>query len=67
MLSLHVPAAEPAADVLLSSCRLPIDSAKKLRWYDKADVASLTRQHVREKHMLLDTITALKKVRKLML
>lgn len=44
-------------------CRLPVDSAKKLRWYDKADVAALTRQHVREKHMLLDTITALKKVR----
>lgn len=42
--------------------RLPVDSAKKLRWYDKADVASLTRQHVREKHLLLDTITALKKV-----
>lgn len=48
---------------MLLPCRLPVDSAKKLRWYDKADVASLTRQHVREKHMLLDTITALKKVR----
>jgi hypothetical protein len=59
-------AAEPALELLLiCSCRLPIDSAKKLRWYDKADVASLTRQHVREKHMLLDTITALKKVRQI--
>eukprot|EP00775_Hariotina_reticulata_P005727 gene5727-5967_t len=42
--------------------RLPVESAKKLRWYDKADLAQLTRQHVREKHLLLDTITALKKV-----
>lgn len=41
---------------------MPVDSAKKLRWYDKAEVASLTRQHVREKHLLLDTIAALKKV-----
>jgi hypothetical protein len=43
-------------------CRLPVESAKKLRWYDKADLAQLTRQHVREKHLLLDTVTALKKV-----
>jgi hypothetical protein len=43
--------------------RLPVDSARKLRWYDKGDAAALTRQHVREKHVLLDTITALKKVR----
>lgn len=42
--------------------RLPVDSARKLRWYDKADVQQLVRQHVREKHALLDTITALKKV-----
>lgn len=51
---------EPLLRLLLR--RLPLDSAKKLRWYDKSDVASLTRQHVREKHLLLDTITALKKV-----
>jgi hypothetical protein len=43
--------------------RLPVDSARKLRWYDKGDAAALTRQHVREKHALLDTITALKKAR----
>lgn len=47
---------------LLSSCRLPVESAKKLRWYDNADLAKMSVQHVREKHMLLDTITALKKV-----
>ncbi|KIZ00756.1 hypothetical protein MNEG_7208 [Monoraphidium neglectum] len=43
--------------------RLPIDSARKLRWYDKGEVAQITRQHVREKHALLDTIAALKKAR----
>jgi hypothetical protein len=44
------------------SCRLPVESAKKLRWFDNADLAKMSVQHVREKHMLLDTITALKKV-----
>jgi hypothetical protein len=44
------------------SCRLPVESAKKLRWFDQADLAKMSVQHVREKHMLLDTITALKKV-----
>lgn len=48
--------------LLAPPTRLPVDSAKKLRWYDKGDVASLTRQHLREKHLLLDTVTALKKV-----
>jgi hypothetical protein len=43
-------------------CRLPYESALKLRWYDKADLAKLAMQHVQEKHLLLDTITALKKV-----
>jgi hypothetical protein len=43
--------------------RLPVESARKLRWYDKGDVQQLTRQHLREKHALLDTVTALKKVR----
>lgn len=42
--------------------RLPIDSARKLRWYDKGDVATMVKTHVREKHELLDTIAALKKV-----
>lgn len=45
------------------SCRLPVESAKKLRWYDNADLAKMSVQHVREKHLLLDTITALKKVK----
>jgi hypothetical protein len=44
------------------SRRLPVESAKKLRWFDQADLARMSVQHVREKHMLLDTIAALKKV-----
>lgn len=48
--------------VLVFLCRLPVESAKKLRWYDNADLAKMSVQHVREKHLLLDTITALKKV-----
>ncbi|WIA17304.1 hypothetical protein OEZ85_014171 [Tetradesmus obliquus] len=57
-----LPAAHSPTPESKQYLRLPLDSAKKLRWYDKSDVASLTRQHVREKHLLLDTITALKKV-----
>eukprot|EP00882_Tetradesmus_deserticola_P030308 GHRQ01034014.1.p1 GENE.GHRQ01034014.1~~GHRQ01034014.1.p1 ORF type:complete len:169 (+),score=82.96 GHRQ01034014.1:594-1100(+) len=57
-----LPAAHSPVSESKQYLRLPVDSAKKLRWYDKADVASLTRQHVCEKHLLLDTITALKKV-----
>lgn len=47
---------------MLWYCRLPLASAAKLKWYADADVNKLTLQHVKEKHMLLDTITALKKV-----
>lgn len=39
-----------------------MESARKLRWYDKGEVAPIVKQHMREKHHLLDTITALKKV-----
>ncbi len=42
--------------------RLPVESARKLRWFDKEDLSALTKQHMREKHQLLDTITALKTV-----
>lgn len=52
---------DPHATPFLS-CRLPVESAKKLRWYDNADLAKMSVQHAREKHLLLDTITALKKV-----
>eukprot|EP00798_Chlamydomonas_sp_ICE-L_P010479 gene10479-8443_t len=42
--------------------RLPLESAKKLRWYDKVDLQGLVRNHSREKRELYDTITALKKI-----
>jgi len=57
------PAGPPPESADKQYLRLPVDSARKLRWYDKGDVQQLTRQHLREKHVLLDTITALKKVR----
>lgn len=56
-------ACDAPAPARLLPCRLPVDSARKLRWYDKGDVAPIVKQHVREKHLLLDTITALKKVK----
>jgi hypothetical protein len=60
---MHSSAAQSGRSPRLTfSCRLPVESAKKLRWYDNADLAKMSVQHVREKHMLLDTITALKKV-----
>lgn len=40
--------------------RLPLDSARKLRWFDKGDVNSLVKMHVKEKRELMDTIAALK-------
>lgn len=42
--------------------RLPVESARKLRWYDKADLQALSKAHFREKRDLLDTVSALKKV-----
>ncbi|MEW5315728.1 MAG: hypothetical protein WDW38_007135 [Sanguina aurantia] len=60
----HPPAINPPGNPASSEkqyLRLPIDSARKLRWYDKGDVATMVKTHVREKHELLDTIAALKK------
>ena len=34
---------------ILPSSRLPLDSAKKLKWYDKGDVKAITKQHIQEK------------------
>lgn len=45
------------------SCRLPIESARKLRWYDKGDLSAIVRDHLREKRELQQTITHLKRVR----
>jgi len=39
-----------------------LESARKLRWYDKADTAAIVRTHLREKRELQDTIAGLKKL-----
>ncbi|KAG2451383.1 hypothetical protein HYH02_003985 [Chlamydomonas schloesseri] len=41
--------------------RLPVESARRLRWFEKADLQALTKSHLREKRELLDTVAALKK------
>lgn len=59
-----VAAANPAANAQNDKqyLRLPIESARKLRWYDKEDLQAIVKTHVREKRELLDAITALKKL-----
>ncbi|GLC35111.1 hypothetical protein PLESTM_000280600 [Pleodorina starrii] len=42
--------------------RLPLESARKLRWFEKADLQALTKSHFREKRELLDTLTVVKKL-----
>lgn len=42
--------------------RLPLESARKLRWFEKADLQALTKSHFREKRELLDTLAVLKKL-----
>ena len=43
--------------------RLPLESAKKLRWFDKQDLNMLIQLHLREKAELLDANAALRGVR----
>jgi len=43
-------------------CRLPMESARKLRWYDKGDTAAIVKTHLREKREMAETLFALKKV-----
>ena len=43
--------------------RLPVESAKKLRWYDRPDLNNLIQQNVREKNDLLGVNAALRQVR----
>ncbi|KAG2445730.1 hypothetical protein HXX76_000336 [Chlamydomonas incerta] len=52
------PAEAPKGEYL----RLPVESARRLRWFEKADLQALTKSHLREKRELLDTVAALKKV-----
>lgn len=41
--------------------RLPLESARRLRWYEVGDVNSLVRQHAMDKQSLSDCILALRK------
>ena len=43
--------------------RLPIESAKKLRWYDRPDLNNLVQQNLREKNDILGVNAALRQVR----
>ena len=40
--------------------RLPVDSARKLRWFDKGDIAAIVKGHLQEKRELNETIASLK-------
>lgn len=39
-----------------------MESARKLRWYDKGDTAAIVKTHLREKREMAETLGALKKV-----
>jgi hypothetical protein len=58
---MHIPRPE-MRPAWVMRCRLPLDSARKLRWFDKGDLPNIVKTHAREKRELLDAITALKKV-----
>ena len=40
-----------------------VDSARKLRWYDREDLKPLVEQNLRDKQLLQDTLAALRQVR----
>lgn len=42
--------------------RLPLESARKLRWYDKGELPAIVRTHLREKRELQDALAAMKRV-----
>lgn len=68
--NLQVPAEGRAAELNGTSpenktqqyLRLPIESAKKLRWYDRPDLNNLIQQNLREKNDLLEVNAALRQV-----
>lgn len=72
--NLQVPAdgrpADPAAGASSESVsgksqqflRLPVESAKKLRWYDRPDLNNLIQQNLRDKNDLLGVNAALRQV-----
>ena len=40
-----------------------VESARKLRWYDRDDLSQLVALHAQEKHALQATVSALRQVR----
>lgn len=42
--------------------RLPMESARKLRWFDKGDTTAIVKTHLREKREMAETLGALKKI-----
>ena len=54
--------AENAAGKAQQFLRLPVESAKKLRWYDRQDLNNLVQQNLREKNDLLRVNAALRQV-----
>ena len=47
---------------LLKTAALQIDSARKLRWYDREDLKPLVESNLRDKQLLHDTVAALRQV-----
>ena len=42
--------------------RLPVESARKLRWYDKGELPAITKTHLQEKRELNEAVSVLKKL-----
>ena len=55
-------AAQDASAKAQQYLRLPIESAKKLRWYDRPDLNNLVQQNLREKNDILGVNAALRQV-----
>lgn len=55
-------ATSPAAQEEQQYLRLPVESAKKLRWFDKQDINMLMQLHLREKQELFEANSALRQV-----
>ncbi|KAL4451570.1 hypothetical protein ABPG75_007232 [Micractinium tetrahymenae] len=56
------PQGEPLPQQQQQYLRLPVESAKKLRWFDRHDVDMLMKLHLREKQELFDANSALRQV-----
>ena len=55
--------ASPEASDKQQYLRLPVESAKKLRWYDRADLSTLVTQNLKDKQELQAVNEALHQVR----